>query len=183
VSIVHRLVVAEAAVILVKIYPSLTYCYNHCSLTCGFIVLVTHMFMLFHHNGINNTQHVLLHYSQLIDLIVVEVVVALPWSNGMIIFKHSYIHRKLERLGSGEFGIVSRGLLNDNLQIAVKSINTDATEKDKLRFLQEAAIMCQFDHENVIKLYGVVTEDPVMIVLEYMSRGDLRSLLIDLQPS
>ena len=42
--------------------------------------------------------------------------------------------------------------------------------------------MCQFDHENVIKLYGVVTEAPVMIVLEYMFHGDLRSFLIDLQP-
>ena len=93
------------------------------------------------------------------------------------------VHRTLEQLGSGEFGIVAHGLLNNNLQVAVKTISTDATEKDKLRFLQEAAIMCQFDHENVIKLYGVVTEDPEMIVLEYMSRGDLRNLLIDLQPS
>ena len=41
--------------------------------------------------------------------------------------------------------------------------------------------MCQFDHENVIKLYGVVTETPIMIVLEYMSRGDLRSVLLKLQ--
>jgi len=65
----------------------------------------------------------------------------------------------------------------------VKTINTDANEKDKLRFLQEAAIMCQFNHENVIKLYGVVIEAPTMIVLEFMSRGDLKSLLIDLQPS
>ena len=88
-----------------------------------------------------------------------------------------------EHLGSGEFGIVARGLLNDNVQVALKMMNTDANDKDKLRFLQEAAIVCQFDHENVIKLYGVVTEAPAMIVLEYMSRGDLRSLLIDLQPS
>ena len=43
--------------------------------------------------------------------------------------------------------------------------------------------MCQFDHENVIKLYGVVTETPRMIVLEYMSRGDLRNLLLKLQSS
>ena len=41
--------------------------------------------------------------------------------------------------------------------------------------------MCQFDHENVIKLYGVVTEAPRMIVLEYMSRGDLRNVLLKLQ--
>ena len=66
-------------------------------------------------------------------------------------------------------------------EVAVKSLNTNANENDKLRFLQEAAIMCQFDHENVIKLYGVVTEDPEMIVLEYMSRGDLRNLLMELR--
>ena len=43
--------------------------------------------------------------------------------------------------------------------------------------------MCQFDHENVIKLYGVVTEAPRMIVLEYMQRGDLSNLLWKLQTS
>jgi len=57
----------------------------------------------------------------------------------------------------------------------------NANDRDKLRFLQEAAIMCQFDHENVIKLYGVVIEAPVMIVLEYMARGDLRNFLHTLQ--
>ena len=61
-------------------------------------------------------------------------------------------------------------------------LNTDASDKDKLRFLQEAAIMCQFDHQNVIKLHGVVTEVPIMIVLEYMSRGDLKNMLMQLQP-
>ena len=93
----------------------------------------------------------------------------------------------LERLGSGEFAVVSRGILHDilhdNEQVAVKIINNDADDKERLRFLQEATILCQFDHENVIKFYGVVTEDPAMIVLEYMSRGDLRNLLVDLQPS
>ena len=43
--------------------------------------------------------------------------------------------------------------------------------------------MCQFDHENIVKLHGVVTEAPIMIVLEYMSRGDLRNLLLNLQSS
>ena len=42
--------------------------------------------------------------------------------------------------------------------------------------------MCQFDHQNVIKLHGVVTETPAMIVhvLEY-ARGDLRKFLINMQ--
>ena len=43
--------------------------------------------------------------------------------------------------------------------------------------------MCQFDHENIVKLHGVVTETPIMIVLEYMSHGDLRKLLLQLQTS
>ena len=60
-------------------------------------------------------------------------------------------------------------------------LNPGASDKDKLRFIQEAAIMCQFDHKNVVKLYGVVTESPRMIVLEYMSRGDLRNLLLKLK--
>jgi len=89
----------------------------------------------------------------------------------------------LEHLGSGEFGKVAHGLLNGTAEVALKTLNNGVNEKERIRFLQEAAIMCQFDHENVIKLYGVVTEAPTMIVLEYMSRGDLRNLLIQLQPS
>ena len=86
-------------------------------------------------------------------------------------------------LGSGEFGVVTHALLHENTEVAVKTLNEQSNEKDKLRFLQEAAIMCQFDHQNVIKLHGVVTEAPIMIVLEYMSRGDLRDFLIGLQPA
>ena len=93
-------------------------------------------------------------------------------------------HRTLEELGSGEFGVVTRGFLSSttgDLEVAMKMLNTDASDKDKLRFLQEAAIMCQFDHQNVIKLHGVVTEAPIMIVLEYVARGDLKEFLMSLQ--
>ena len=65
-------------------------------------------------------------------------------------------------------------MLHESIEVAVKTLNDKSTEKDRLRFLQEAAIMCQFDHQNMIKLHGVVTEAPVMIVLEYMSCGDLK---------
>ena len=68
-----------------------------------------------------------------------------------------------------------------DVEVAVKMLNTDASDKDKLRFLQEAAIMCQFDHQNVIKFHGVVIEAPVMIVLEYLARGDLKEFLMNLQ--
>ena len=85
-------------------------------------------------------------------------------------------------MGSGEFGVVAHSLLHESTEVAVKTLNEQSNEKDKLRFLQEAAIMCQFDHQNVIKLHGVVTEAPIMIVLEYVAQGDLTELLLNLQP-
>ena len=93
-------------------------------------------------------------------------------------------YRIQEQLGSGEFGVVSRGLLSSttgDVEVAVKMLNTDASDKDRLRFLQEAAIMCQFDHQNMIKLHGVVTEASAMIVLEYVAHGDLKEFLMNLQ--
>jgi len=42
--------------------------------------------------------------------------------------------------------------------------------------------MAQFIHDNVIRMYGMVTKDPSMIVLEYAKKGDLREYLISLQP-
>ena len=95
--------------------------------------------------------------------------------------------RVCEELGSGEFGIVARAiwkpLSHKKVEVAVNTLNANVNTKDRVRFLQEAAIMCQFDHENVVKLHGVMTDEPVMIILEYVSRGDLRNVLIQLQPS
>jgi len=95
-------------------------------------------------------------------------------------------HRVEEELGSGEFGIVARAMWKPSsrkkIEVAVKTLNADVSTKDRVRFLQEAAIMCQFNHMNVVKLHGVVTDKPVMIVLEYVSRGDLRNLLLQLKP-
>ena len=35
---------------------------------------------------------------------------------------------------------------------------TTSHQDDKVKFLQEAAIMAQFKHPNVIQLYGIVTD-------------------------
>ena len=89
-------------------------------------------------------------------------------------------------MGIGHFGVVTHSKWKPSdskeVEVAVKTLNSNASNKDRLQFLQEAAIMCQFDHPNVIKLYGVVTETPIMIVLEYMCHGDLRNMLAQLQP-
>ena len=39
----------------------------------------------------------------------------------------------------------------------MKTLQPNGSEMDKVKFLQEAAIMGQFLHPNVVKLHGVVT--------------------------
>ena len=75
------------------------------------------------------------------------------------------LYRVLEALGSGEFGDVSKAVWSipgSTREVAVKTLKPGLSENDRVRFLQEAAIMGQFNHPHVVKLYGVVTvEDPV----------------------
>lgn len=62
--------------------------------------------------------------------------------------------------------------------IAVKSLLPGRSKKDRDDFLTEATVMGQFEHENVIRLIGVVTKtDPAMIVTEYMLNGSLDKFL------
>ena len=70
----------------------------------------------------------------------------------------------------------------DPIQVAVKTLNSECSESDRVKFLREAAIMGQFKNNYIVELYGVVTENEnKMIVLEYMPKGDLREYLIDLK--
>ena len=77
---------------------------------------------------------------------------------------HSF-GRIYEELGSGQFGVVNRGVWSvgdEEREVAVKSLADDSTEDKRIQFLQEAAIMGQFKHPNVLTLHGVLTDnDPV----------------------
>ena len=71
----------------------------------------------------------------------------------------------MKALGSGEFGEVCKAVWSISgtmKEMAVKTLKPGSSESDQVRFLQEAAIMGQFNHPYVVKLYGVVTVgDPV----------------------
>ena len=43
------------------------------------------------------------------------------------------------------------------VEVAVKTLKRGSSEEDTVRFLQEAAIMGQFRHPNIVQLHGVVT--------------------------
>ena len=69
-------------------------------------------------------------------------------------------------MGAGQFGTVHKAEWwtsdKSSKMVAVKTLNKGADGMDRVKFLQEAAIMGQFRHPNVVKLYGVVTqEEPV----------------------
>ena len=44
------------------------------------------------------------------------------------------------------------------IEVAVKTLHSDASPTDKLKFLQEGAITSQFRHPNVIFLHGIITD-------------------------
>jgi tRNA A-37 threonylcarbamoyl transferase component Bud32 len=86
--------------------------------------------------------------------------------------------KMVSHLGTGEFGTVSKGQWTSEgrvMQVAVKTLTDSA---NTVKFLQEAAIMAQFKHPNVIALHGVVSQGtPKMMVLELMHKGDLHHFL------
>ena len=72
-----------------------------------------------------------------------------------------YIFRLGDTLGSGQIGIVYKGVwisaTRGNIEVAVKTLKEGSGEEDRVKFLQEAAIMGQFKHPNVVEMCGVVT--------------------------
>ena len=44
------------------------------------------------------------------------------------------------------------------VRVALKTLKEESNGVEKIKFLQEAAIMAQFKHPNVIEMHGVITE-------------------------
>ncbi|XP_008054947.1 tyrosine-protein kinase Fer isoform X2 [Carlito syrichta] len=83
-----------------------------------------------------------------------------------------------ELLGKGNFGEVYKGTLKDKTSVAVKTCKEDLPQELKIKFLQEAKILKQYDHPNIVKLIGVCTQrQPVYIIMELVSGGDFLSFL------
>ncbi|PIO55530.1 hypothetical protein TELCIR_23082, partial [Teladorsagia circumcincta] len=92
------------------------------------------------------------------------------------------------KIGEGAFGEVYKGLLQDGIwgariPVAIKTLHsTNMTTDDRIQFLQEANIMREFKHENVIRLHGVCTsKEPIMIVMELAAGGSLLSKVKNLK--
>ncbi|XP_052072144.1 activated Cdc42 kinase-like isoform X18 [Mytilus californianus] len=83
-------------------------------------------------------------------------------------------------LGEGEFGVVQQGLwtteTGEKVQVAIKCLTKEKMHTGTTEFLKEANIMQNVDHENIVRMYGVVLDkdDSLMLVTEL---APMRSLL------
>ncbi|XP_065188412.1 tyrosine-protein kinase RYK-like [Sycon ciliatum] len=89
-----------------------------------------------------------------------------------------------DEIGRGAFGRVCIGNVimdevEEPLPCAIKTLKAIETESDVDEFLEEAVMLKDFKHQNVMSLLAVAldTEDLPMVCLEYMHYGDLRTYL------
>ncbi|KAL5530060.1 hypothetical protein ACEPAF_6317 [Sanghuangporus sanghuang] len=85
----------------------------------------------------------------------------------------------LEKLGTGSFGTVYKGMHNDTKQIvAIKQIDLEDTDDDIAEIQQEIAHLAQCDSEYVTRYYGAFVKGyKLWIVMEYLAGGSCLDLL------
>ncbi|XP_041661590.1 protein tyrosine kinase 2 beta, b isoform X1 [Cheilinus undulatus] len=83
-------------------------------------------------------------------------------------------------LGEGFFGEVYDGVYKkadgDRVNVAVKTCK-DCSPDVMEKFMSEAVIMKNLDHQHIVKLIGIIEEDPVWIVMELYQYGELGNYL------
>ncbi|XP_045687496.1 protein-tyrosine kinase 2-beta isoform X3 [Phyllostomus hastatus] len=80
-------------------------------------------------------------------------------------------------LGEGFFGEVYEGVYTNHkgekVNVAVKTCKKDCTLDNKEKFMSEAVIMKNLDHPHIVKLIGIIEEEPTWIIMELYSYGEL----------
>ncbi|XP_031404243.1 L-type lectin-domain containing receptor kinase S.1-like [Punica granatum] len=82
-------------------------------------------------------------------------------------------------LGSGGFGRVYKGILENNSEVAVKCVNHDS--KQGLReFMAEISSMGRLQHKNLVQMRGWCRRgNELLIVYDYMPNGSLNRLIFN----
>lgn len=80
-------------------------------------------------------------------------------------------------LGEGFFGEVYEGVYTNHkgekINVAVKTCKKDCTVDNKEKFMSEAVIMKNLDHPHIVKLIGIIEEEPTWIIMELYPHGEL----------
>lgn len=93
----------------------------------------------------------------------------------------------MDELGEGAFGKVYKGELKTKtgkIFVAVKSLKENASAKTQADFQREIELISELKHPNIICLMGIVVkQEPMCMLFEYMSEGDLHEFLINNSPN
>ncbi|XP_067844587.1 protein-tyrosine kinase 2-beta isoform X2 [Heptranchias perlo] len=85
-------------------------------------------------------------------------------------------------LGEGFFGQVYEGIYKTakgkQIAVAVKTCKSGSTFEVKEKFLVEGTIMRPLDHQHVVKLIGMIEEEPAWLIMELYPYGELESYLV-----
>ncbi|XP_053330986.1 insulin receptor-related protein [Spea bombifrons] len=94
----------------------------------------------------------------------------------------------IKELGQGSFGMVYEGVAKEIVKnepvtkVALKTVNELASMRERIEFLSEASVMKAFLCHHVVRLLGVVSQgQPAIVIMELMTRGDLKSYLRSLR--
>ena len=47
------------------------------------------------------------------------------------------------------------------MEVAVKSLEQGTGKEERVKFLQEAVVMGQFNHRNILRIFGIIFDNPV----------------------
>uniref|UniRef100_A0A7N6FAF2 non-specific protein-tyrosine kinase n=1 Tax=Anabas testudineus TaxID=64144 RepID=A0A7N6FAF2_ANATE len=75
-------------------------------------------------------------------------------------------------LGEGFFGEVYDGVYKKRINVAVKTCK-DCSPDVMEKFMSEAVIMKTLNHPHIVKLIGIIEENPVWIVMELYQYGEV----------
>lgn len=74
---------------------------------------------------------------------------------------------------SDDFVSMSPGVYNNDRRVAIKSLKMGTMSVEA--FLAEANMMKNLQHPRLVRLFAVVTQEPIYIVTEYMENGGYRN--------
>ncbi|PIA38174.1 hypothetical protein AQUCO_02800078v1 [Aquilegia coerulea] len=83
-------------------------------------------------------------------------------------------------VGSGDFGVVFKGMFRNNVEIAVKVLHDSGIDNMEKQFKAEVNTMSRTSHRNLAKLYGYCFDAKMKaLVYEYAENGSLDKILYD----
>jgi len=114
-----------------------------------------------------------------------EFILSPTIANQELIFRYDILREATSnfnaenKLGEGGFGSVFKGVLPDGREVAVKRLYMGSRQGDA-EFLNEANLISQVQHRNLVKLLGCCVESSErLLVYEYLENNSLDKIIFD----